>query len=66
MINYLTRRLNPTPYTSFIPTPVIIYGEQTILQSLQKHTPDFVLLVHKNTGSFGYRFARLSLACATG
>ena len=56
MINYLARRPNPTPFLYFMPSDVILYGEDPIVEALEAAPPDFVLLVHKDTSEFGYRF----------
>ncbi len=44
MLNFLTRRLNPLPFTVFKPTEMIRYGESRILTSFQNHRPDFIVL----------------------
>ena len=56
MLNYLTRRKNPTPYVSFMVPEMRIFNEDTILKSFVKHTPDYILLVHKNTSEYGVGF----------
>jgi hypothetical protein len=56
MINYLSRRVNSTPYNYFAPTALAIYGEARMLASFESSPPDFVVLVHKNAFEFGYRF----------
>jgi hypothetical protein len=56
MLNYLSRRVNPTPYNNFMPPTLLVFGEDNILQSFKDHPPDFVMLVHKNTTEFGFRF----------
>lgn len=53
MLNYLTRRANPTPYTTFMPTELAVFGETPILSSLKAAAPDFIVLVHKDTSEFG-------------
>lgn len=53
MLNYLTRRANPAPFTTFMPTELEVYGEARILSSLRAAAPDFVVLVHKDTSEFG-------------
>ncbi len=35
---------------------MILYGEDPIVEALEASPPDFVLLVHKDTSEFGYRF----------
>ncbi len=53
MLNYLSRRLNPTPYVNFMPPELAIYGEAGIVDSFEAHPPDFVLLVQKDTSEYG-------------
>lgn len=55
-INYLLRRTTATRYTNFMPIENFMYGESNILKSIQQSQPDYILLVHKNTGEYGYRF----------
>lgn len=54
MLNYLTRRRNPTPYINFMPVELAIFGEDEILRSLEDTRPDYVVLVHKRTEEYGY------------
>jgi hypothetical protein len=56
MINYLSRRVNPTPYNYFMPTDLMIYGEENMLKAFQANPPDYVCLVHKDTSEFGFTF----------
>jgi len=56
MINYLVRRPNPTLYLYFMPSDVILHGETAMLDAPETSPPDFVVLVHKDTSEFGYRF----------
>jgi len=54
LVNYLARRLNPTPYVSFMPPEVAIAGEDTMLAALEQGRPDYVLLVHRRLPEYGY------------
>lgn len=56
MLNYLARLPNPTPYLNFMPPELIMFGEETILQSLQRASPRYLLLTHKETAEYGYEF----------
>jgi len=56
MLNYLCRTPNPTPYVNFMPLEIALFGEDRILAAFDAHPPDFVVLVHKNTLEYGYRF----------
>ena len=53
MINYLSRRENPTPYTSLMLPEMLTFGEGVILRSLEMAPPDYILLVHRNTAEYG-------------
>ena len=53
ILNYLTRRPNPTRYASLTPLEVAAYGEATILKNYQAHTPDYIALIHRNSSEFG-------------
>jgi hypothetical protein len=53
MLNYLSRRSNPTPYINFMPPEMSMFGEATILESFEAQPPDFILLVHRETGEYG-------------
>jgi hypothetical protein len=54
MINYLSRRDTPVPFLNFMPPELIAFSEQSIVQSLDAHPPDYVLLVHRTTAEYGY------------
>jgi hypothetical protein len=56
MINYLARRVSPTSYTNFMPPELLIYGEEQILDQFRANPPDYVLIVHKFTGEYGFPF----------
>jgi hypothetical protein len=56
MINYLSRRANPTPFTNFMPPELMLYGEDRILDAFRSAPPDYVLVVHKFTGEYGFPY----------
>ena len=47
MLNYLARRVNPTPYCSLMPVEVVMFGEDQILEAFQRHPPDYFLLTNE-------------------
>lgn len=53
MLNYLARRRNPTPYVSFLPPELIIFGEERVVASLREARPDLVVLLQRDTGEYG-------------
>ena len=53
MVNFLTRRKNPTPYIVLMPPEIAMFGEAKILESYRKDPPDFVLLLQCDTAEYG-------------
>ena len=53
MVNYLTRRINPTRHINFAPPEIMIFGEERILEDLRAQPPDYVALVHRETHEYG-------------
>jgi hypothetical protein len=54
-INFLARRVNPTPYVNFMPPELIIYGEDRILEAYRTHPPDYIVMVGRTTDEYGLR-----------
>ncbi len=52
MLNYLTRRDNPTPYAVFA-FEVWVFGEQTMLAAYEKNPPDYVVLIQRDSSEYG-------------
>ena len=53
MINYLSRRRNPTPYLNFLPPEMSYYGESAMLGSMTATCPECIVLVRRNLKEFG-------------
>lgn len=53
MLNYLSRRRNPTRYINAMPPELRMFGEQRILDDLVAHRPDYVVLVPKDMREYG-------------
>lgn len=56
MLNYLSRRVNPTPYVNFMPLELVVFDEGTIVRSFEEHPPDFIAIVHKDTSEYGFQY----------
>ena len=56
MVNYLLRRENPSKYTFYEPSDVMMFGEDKILASFVANPPDYVVYIHKDTSQFGVRY----------
>lgn len=53
MVNYLARRRTPVRHVNYMPPEIAIFGEQHILDDLEKSPPRFVLVVDKRTAEYG-------------
>lgn len=56
IINYLSRRPNPTPYTTYLGVELEAFGDENMTESYERHPPDYVLLVHRSTWEYGLPF----------
>ncbi len=55
MLNYLSRTVNPTPYTNFMPPDIIMFGEERIVAALHAHPPDWIVVTDRAAPEYGYR-----------
>jgi hypothetical protein len=55
MLNYLTRRDNPTPYVVFA-FEVWAFGERTMLAAYEKNPPDYIVLVQRDSSEYGVKY----------
>lgn len=53
MINYLLRRENPTPHLGMTLPEILSVGEGVILRTYEMASPDYILLVHKDSAEYG-------------
>jgi hypothetical protein len=53
LINYLSRRENPTPYTNLMVPELLTFGERVIQRRFEMTPPDYILLVHKDMKEYG-------------
>ena len=56
MINYLSRRADPTHSLDWTPPVIAAFGEINMLAAFEKNSPDYVLIIARNTGEFGVGF----------
>jgi hypothetical protein len=52
-INYLSRRVNPTPCLDWTPTVLSVFGQANMTAAFEKSPPDYILLVERDTSEFG-------------
>ena len=53
MLNYLSRRINPTPDLDWNPTMFAVFSQEKMTAAFEKNPPDYVLLVEWNAYEFG-------------
>ena len=53
MINYLARRLSPSPFLTYMPDAIAMWGEETLLAPLRGRPPRYVIVVQRNTSEYG-------------
>ncbi len=52
-INYLSRRVNPTPCLDWSPTMLTVFGQAGMTAAFENHPPDYICLVERDTSEFG-------------
>ena len=55
LLNYLTRRESPSPHTSFLLGDLVMHSEEKIVQRLTRKLPDYVILVDRGVGEWGFK-----------
>ena len=53
MINYLARRVSTVPFTNFVTAEVVLFGQDRMVEALERRPPDFVAFVSRNTEELG-------------
>ena len=53
MLNYLTRRENPTPYLVFMVPEMLAFGEHQMLERLTAAPPDYILVIERDMREYG-------------
>jgi hypothetical protein len=65
MINYLSRRENPSPYLSYLPDALGLWGEATLLERYRSRPPSLVVVVHRDATEHGASLFGRDYATAT-
>ncbi len=55
MLNYLSKRRNPSGQTLAVPTALALIGEDRVIRDLAGAPPDLIAIVHKDTSDEGAR-----------
>ncbi len=55
LLNYLTGRENPSPYTSFLLGDLVMHHEEKMVERLSRRLPDYVILMDRGVGEWGFK-----------
>lgn len=53
IVNYLSRRINPTPCLDWNPTMFTVFSQEKMTAAFEKNPPDYIMLVEWKTYEFG-------------
>jgi hypothetical protein len=56
MVNYLSRRVNPTRYPVWLPPEIEAFGQTNMASSFEQHSPDYVILLHRSVQEYGLKY----------
>lgn len=52
MLNYLLRAPSPVRWQNFLPSEMMMYGEEAMLEALMDHPPTFIAVVHRDASEY--------------
>ena len=56
MINYLSRRVNPTSCLVWVPPVMAVFGQTNMVAAFETNRPDYVLVIARSASEFGMGF----------
>jgi len=56
MVNFMTRRVNPTKYLIWNPAEIVGFGQSTMTATFCENPPDYVMLIHRDPSEYGVKF----------
>jgi hypothetical protein len=56
MVNYLSRRANPTRYLVWNPVEVAMFGSETMTATFERNAPDYIMLIHRDGAEYGAKY----------
>jgi hypothetical protein len=56
MVNFLSRRFNPTKYLIWNPAEIVGFGQSTMTATFCENPPDYVMLIHRDSSEYGVKF----------
>jgi hypothetical protein len=55
LLNYLTRRESPSPYTAFLLGDLVMHHEEKMVERLSNRLPDYVILIDRHVSEWGFK-----------
>jgi hypothetical protein len=55
LLNYLTRRENRSPLTSFLLGDLVMHREEEMVERVSRRLPDYVILIDRSVGEWGFK-----------
>lgn len=56
MVNYLSRRTNPTRYLVWNPVEIAMFGSDNMTRTFESNAPDYVMLIHRDGSEYGVKY----------
>lgn len=56
MVNYLSRRTNPTRYLVWNPVEIAMFGQDNMTAVFERNAPDYIMLIHRDAAEYGVKF----------
>jgi hypothetical protein len=56
MVNYLSRRVNPTGYPVCLPPEMQAFGQTNMIAAFERHSPDYIILIHRSVSEYNLKY----------
>jgi hypothetical protein len=56
IVNFLSRKQNPARYLAWDPAQIAGYGQEQMTATFQNHSPDYVMLIHRDSFDYGVKY----------
>ncbi len=56
IVNYFTRRINPTSYLGWSPPEMEVFGETNMVAAFRANIPDYIVLIHRDHFEYGVNY----------
>jgi hypothetical protein len=56
MVNYLSRRTNPTRFLVWNPVELAMFGQENMVAVFDHNAPDYIMLIHRDGAEYGVKY----------